>query len=91
LENNGASPWYVTIWQNESKQGRQDYQTERRWQEIWATIKTIQVIIPTSALSQPLGDWQEIEVSLKDMYPSFRGRKLDLPNFSKNHIEEIVF
>jgi hypothetical protein len=24
------------------------------------------------------------------MYPSFRGRKLDL-QFSKNHIEEIVF
>ncbi|MDX1769545.1 MAG: CIA30 family protein, partial [Arenibacter troitsensis] len=25
------------------------------------------------------------------MYPSFRGRKLDMPNFSKNSIEEIVF
>ncbi|MFT7336382.1 MAG: NADH dehydrogenase [ubiquinone] 1 alpha subcomplex assembly factor 1 [Porticoccaceae bacterium] len=36
-------------------------------------------------------EWQEIEIPLKDMYPSFRGRKLDLPNFSKNHIEEIVF
>jgi hypothetical protein len=43
-------------------------------------IKTIQVIItPTSALSQPLRT--EIEISLKDMHPSFRGRKLDLPNF----------
>lgn len=37
------------------------------------------------------GEWEEIRVSLKDMYPSFRGRKLDLPNFSKEYIEEIVF
>jgi hypothetical protein len=25
------------------------------------------------------------------MYPSFRGRKLDAPNFSHDSIEEIVF
>jgi len=37
------------------------------------------------------GVWQEIKIPLKDMYPSFRGRKLDLPNFSNDHIEEIVF
>ncbi|MEQ8219190.1 MAG: CIA30 family protein [Arenibacter sp.] len=37
------------------------------------------------------GEWEEIKISLKDMYPSFRGRKLDMPNFSKDHIEEIVF
>lgn len=37
------------------------------------------------------GEWQEIEISLADMYPSFRGRKLDLPNFSRSTIEEIVF
>ena len=37
------------------------------------------------------GEWEEIKVPLKDMYPSFRGRKLELPNFSKDHIEEIVF
>ena len=37
------------------------------------------------------GEWQEIEIPLKDMYPSFRGRKLDLPNFSHDYIEEIVF
>ena len=35
------------------------------------------------------GDWETIEVDLKDMYPSFRGRKLDQPNFSSDHIEEI--
>ena len=37
------------------------------------------------------GAWQEIEISLKEMYPSFRGRKLDAPNFSHDNIEEIVF
>jgi NADH dehydrogenase [ubiquinone] 1 alpha subcomplex assembly factor 1 len=36
-------------------------------------------------------DWQEIEIPLKDMYPSFRGRKLDQPNFSNDNIEEIGF
>ena len=35
------------------------------------------------------GDWETIEVDLKDMYPTFRGRKLDQPNFSNDHIEEI--
>ena len=37
------------------------------------------------------GEWQEIEIPLKEMYPSFRGRKLDAPNFSHDSIEEIVF
>ncbi|RTE52320.1 CIA30 family protein [Arenibacter aquaticus] len=37
------------------------------------------------------GEWEEIKILLMDMYPSFRGRKLDLPNFSRDYIEEIVF
>jgi len=37
------------------------------------------------------GDWQEIEFLLEDMYPSFRGRRLDQPNFSKDFFEEITF
>jgi len=37
------------------------------------------------------GEWQEIEIPLKDIYPSFRGRKLDQPNFSNDYIEEIGF
>lgn len=37
------------------------------------------------------GEWQEIEVPLKEMYPSFRGRKLNFPNFSGGQIEEIAF
>lgn len=37
------------------------------------------------------GDWQEIEIPLKDMYPSFRGRRLNAANFSAKSIEEITF
>ena len=37
------------------------------------------------------GMWEDIEIPLKDMYPSFRGRKLDMPNFSHDSFEEIVF
>ena len=36
-------------------------------------------------------DWQLVEISLSNMYPSFRGRKLALPNFSSKNIEEITF
>lgn len=35
--------------------------------------------------------WQTIEIKLSDLYPSFRGRKLDLPNFESDSFEEIVF
>ena len=37
------------------------------------------------------GEWQEIEIPLQNMYPSFRGKKLDIPNFSDEYIEEIAF
>ena len=37
------------------------------------------------------GDWQTIEVPLKELYPSFRGRKLSGPNFSHDTIEEVTF
>ncbi|MCY2685661.1 CIA30 family protein [Salinimicrobium sp. TH3] len=37
------------------------------------------------------GEWEEIEIELKNMYPTFRGRKLDMPNFSNDHLEEIAF
>ena len=36
-------------------------------------------------------EWQNIEISLKDMYPSFRGRQLNAPNFSHDFLEELVF
>jgi len=37
------------------------------------------------------GEWQEVQISLKDMYPAFRGKKLDKANFDKHYIEEIAF
>ena len=37
------------------------------------------------------GDWQEIQIALKSMTPSFRGRQLDKANFSEDSIEEIAF
>jgi len=37
------------------------------------------------------GDWQTVEISLSDMYPAFRGRELDLPNYPIEIMEEIAF
>lgn len=34
--------------------------------------------------------WEEIEINLSDMYPSFRGRKLNMENFSSQFIKEIA-
>lgn len=36
------------------------------------------------------GEWQEIKIPLKEMYPSFRGRKLDQPNFDHDQIDEVA-
>ena len=37
------------------------------------------------------GEWEEIEIALKEMYPSFRGRALNMQNFNNNYFEEIAF
>jgi hypothetical protein len=37
------------------------------------------------------GEWETVEIKLADLYPSFRGRKLNLPNFDAASFEEIVF
>ena len=37
------------------------------------------------------GNWQTLDFKLKDLYPTFRGRRLDLPNFDHQKIEEITF
>lgn len=37
------------------------------------------------------GDWESVEIALNDMYPAFRGRKLEIPNYSSTCIEEIAF
>ena len=36
------------------------------------------------------GTWQTVEIPLHEMYPSFRGRKLDMPNYSGERMEEIA-
>ncbi len=40
---------------------------------------------------QTSGKWQEIVIPLEDLYPSFRGRRLNQPNFSSDYIEELAF
>jgi len=36
-------------------------------------------------------DWEIIEVPLQDFYASFRGRRVNYPNFSEDYMEEIGF
>ena len=43
------------------------------------------------ALFSTSGEWQQIEIPLKKMYPSLRGRKLDEPNFEGESIEAVIF
>lgn len=40
---------------------------------------------------QTTGEWEEIKLPLTDFYPSYRGRKLRIPNFNGPTIEEIAF
>jgi len=37
------------------------------------------------------GEWEFIEINLSDMYPAFRGQKLNITNFDKNQIVELAF
>lgn len=37
------------------------------------------------------GDWQTIEIPLNKMEPSYRGNKLNLPNFNAVQIQEVRF
>lgn len=37
------------------------------------------------------GEWQEIEIALHEMYPTFRGMKLRMPNFPAEEVSEIAF
>lgn len=37
------------------------------------------------------GEWQDIEISVDDMYPVYRGRRLNRPNFNYNSMEELTF
>ena len=37
------------------------------------------------------GEWQLINIPLKEMYPSFRGRRLNMKNFHADFFEQITF
>ena len=37
------------------------------------------------------GEWQTVELELSEMYASFRGMRLDLPNYPDSSMEEISF
>jgi len=37
------------------------------------------------------GEWQEVVIALSDMYPSFRGRKLNMPNYPGQKMSELTF
>jgi len=37
------------------------------------------------------GDWQEIEIPLGDMYPVYRGRRMNRANFDHNSMNELAF
>ena len=37
------------------------------------------------------GEWEVIKVPLTEMYPSFRGYRLDRPNFTADKLQEIAF
>lgn len=37
------------------------------------------------------GEWQTIEIPLEEMYPVYRGRDVDRPNFDADQIEEVRF
>jgi NADH dehydrogenase [ubiquinone] 1 alpha subcomplex assembly factor 1 len=36
-------------------------------------------------------NWQTITLNLSDMYPTCKGKRLDIPNFDNNSFEEISF
>ncbi len=40
---------------------------------------------------QTTGDWQQIEIPLFEMKPSFRGMELNMPNYPGEVLEEIAF
>jgi len=40
---------------------------------------------------QTTGKWQTIEIELSNLIPTYRGNKLNLPNYSGEYIEELGF
>ena len=43
------------------------------------------------AFFETSNELEDIEILLSDMYPTFRGKRLEKPNYSKESLEEIAF
>ena len=43
------------------------------------------------AYFQTTGEWQSISIPLREMYPTFRGRRLAMPDYPAESISEIAF
>ena len=43
------------------------------------------------AFFETSNEWEDIEILLSDMYPTYRGKRLEKPNYSKESLEEIAF
>jgi hypothetical protein len=37
------------------------------------------------------GDWENLKLSIREFYPQYRGRKLNIPNFNFKTIEQLSF
>jgi hypothetical protein len=37
------------------------------------------------------GEWETIDIPVSDLYPSWRGQKLDMPDFDQSSINEFTF
>jgi len=40
---------------------------------------------------QTSGEWQEVQIPFQEMYPRFRGRNLDGPNYEGSQLSEVGF
>jgi len=40
---------------------------------------------------ETIEEWQTIEIMLSELSPTFRGRKLNMPNFPAEELEEVAF
>jgi len=94
LENNGG---FSSLRYESSKQSTADYKKLKM--RIKGDGKSYQVLVKHNSSDyysyiytfSTQKDWETIEVDLKDMRPSYRGRFLDMDNYNHDSIEELTF
>lgn len=62
------------------KPNRYQVRAKSSWRERHSYIQYIEIT----------EDWQELEVSMSDMYPQFRGYELEMPNYPKEKLGEFA-